>query len=112
MKTIKIKKQNISKNSPIDGDGGTEMGEIPIKLEQLLNKINIGLSQAYNSKNQNELNNNFTEKKLNGTANHLSVNSSPKKEQYTLPKLKLNIKEDNNKNKNLYSQKGDLIYTN
>ena len=82
------------------------------KEPPLLNKITIDLSQANNSKSQNELNNHFTEKKLNGTANHLSINSSPKKEQYSLPKLKLNIKEDNNKNKNLYPQKSDLIYTN
>ena len=77
-----------------------------------LNKINMDLSQAYNSKNQNELNNGFTEKKLSGSTNHLSINSSPKKEQYILPKLKLNIKEDSNKNKNSSLQKGDLIYTN
>ena len=60
------------------------------------NKINVNLSQVYNSQSQNELNKNHQEKKLFGTINHFNVNPSPQKDKNSLPKLKLNIKEDIN----------------
>ena len=76
-----------------------------------LNKININLSSAFNSKNQNEPNNNYHENRLFGTINHLGINSSSKKEMIGLPKLKLNFKEENNQIKDPYSQKnGDMIF--
>ena len=76
-----------------------------------LNKININLSSAFNSKNQNELNNNYQENRLFGTISHLGINSSSKKEMIGLPKLKLNFKEENNQIKEPYSQKtGDMIF--
>ena len=76
------------------------------------NKINVNLSNVYNNQNQNELNKNHQEKKLFGTINHFSVNSSPQKDKASLPKLKINIKEDNNQIKNGPSQKVDMIYSN
>ena len=76
------------------------------------NKININLSNVYNNQNQNELNKNHQEKKLFGAINHFSVNSSPQKDKASLPKLKINIKEDNNQIKNGPSQKVDMIYSN
>ena len=77
-----------------------------------INKININLSSAFNSKIQNEPNNNnYQENRLYGTISHLSVNSSPKKDMIGLPKLKLNFKEENNQIKDPYSQKsGDMIF--
>ena len=77
------------------------------------NKININLSQVYNNNQiQNDLKKNYQEKKLYGTINHFNVNSSPKKEQSELPKLKINTKEDNNQNKDPYTNKSDMIYSN
>ena len=76
------------------------------------NKINVNLSQVYNSQSQNELNKNHQEKKLFGTINHFSVNPSPQKDKNSLPKLKLNIKEDINQLNNTSSQKIDMIYSN
>ena len=76
-----------------------------------LNKININLSSAFNSKNQNEPNNNYQENRLFGTISHLGINSSSKKEMIGLPKLKLNFKEENNQIKDPNSQKnGDMIF--
>ena len=76
-----------------------------------LNKINVNLSSAFNSKNQNEQNNNYQENRLFGTISHLSIHSSPKKEMIGLPKLKLNFKEENNQTKEPYSQKSsEMIF--
>ena len=76
------------------------------------NKININLAQLNSNQGKNESNKNHQEKRLYGTINHFSVNSSPTKEQNGLPKLKINIKEDNNQLKDHISKKGDMIYSN
>ena len=76
------------------------------------NKININLAKVYNNQSQNELNKNHQEKKLYGTINHFSVNSSPVKEKNVLPKLKINTKDDNNQIKDSSSNKTDMIYSN
>ena len=76
------------------------------------NKININLAKVYNNQSQNELNKNHQEKKLYGTINNFSVNSSPVKEKNILPKLKINTKDDNNQIKDSSSNKTDMIYSN
>lgn len=77
------------------------------------NKININLQQIYNSKSQNDLTQNYTEKKLYGTINHFSIKASPEKSQFNLnliPKLNINLKEDNNQIKDSLIKNNDLLY--
>ena len=88
-KKLKFKDKNFIKAENLFSNNKKE------KLQNS-NKINVNLSQVYNSQSQNELNKNHQEKKLFGTINHFSVNPSPQKDKNSLPKLKLNIKEDIN----------------
>jgi serine/threonine protein phosphatase PrpC len=75
-----------------------------------IKKVNVNLSQAFNIKNQNEIGNNFSEKKLYGTKKNFNMNPSPNNEKNALPKLNINIKEDNNKMKEPFLQKNDMMY--
>ena len=105
-KKQKYKDKNLIKPEEIFSNNKKE--KFPIS-----NKININLSKEYNDNQiQNELNKNYHEKKLYGTINHFSINSSPQKEKNSLPKLKISTKEDNNQKKDPYSNKSDMIYSN
>jgi len=66
-------------------------------------KLNINQQKIYNSKSQNDLVQNYKNKKLYGTISHFSINASPSPLKSTInnnlniiPKLNINLKDDNN----------------
>ena len=76
------------------------------------NNINQNIPQGYNSKSENDLYSNFSEKDLYGTIQNFNKGSSSKNIQNNINKVNVAFKDDDSQGKSSSLHNGDMLYRN